>query len=84
MPSYDYRCEQNGQVVEVMHKMSEKLTTWGEVCEKAGLEPGDTPSDSPVVRLITGGNVVSSSALSNPEAPSCGAGGCAGGMCGLN
>ena len=84
MPSYDYRCEQNGRVVEVSHKMSEKLTTWGEVCEKASLEPGDTPSDTPVVRLITGGNVISSSTLSNPEAPSCATGGCGGGMCGLN
>ena len=84
MPSYDYRCEHNGQVVEVMHKMSEKLTTWGEVCEKANLELGDTPSDSPVERLITGGNVISSSTLSNPEAPACATGGCAGGMCGLN
>ncbi len=84
MPSYDYRCAQNGQVVEVMHKMSEKLTTWGEVCDKANLDLGDTPSDSPVERLITGGNVISSSALSNPEAPACGAGGCGGGMCGLN
>jgi len=84
MPSYDYRCEDNGQVVEVMHKMSEKLSTWGELCEKAGLDTGDTPAEAPVVRLITGGSVVSSSALSNPEAPSCGMGGCAGGMCGLN
>ncbi len=84
MPSYDYRCAHNGQVVEVMHKMSEKLTTWGEVCDKANLDLGDTPSDSPVERLITGGNVISSSALSNPEAPACGAGGCGGGMCGLN
>ena len=84
MPSYDYRCEQNGQVVEVSHKMSEKLRTWGELCEKAGLEAGDTPVDTPVVRLITGGNVISSSTLSNPDAPSCSTGGCAGGMCGLN
>jgi hypothetical protein len=84
MPSYDYRCEQNGQVVEVRHKMSEKLATWGELCALAGLETGETPPDAPVVRLITGGSVVSRSALSNPEAPACGAGGCAGGMCGLN
>lgn len=84
MPSYDYRCEQNGRVVEVMHKMSEKLATWGEICEKANLDPGDTPADAPVVRLITGGNVISSAALSNPEAPACATGGCSGGMCGLN
>ncbi|MDJ0881491.1 MAG: zinc ribbon domain-containing protein [Gammaproteobacteria bacterium] len=84
MPSYDYRCEKNGQVVEVMHKMSEKLSTWGELCEKANMELGDTPAETPVVRLITGGNVVSSAALSNPEAPACSSGGCGGGMCGLN
>jgi hypothetical protein len=84
MPSYDYRCEANGRVVEVRHTMSEKLTTWGEVCAQAGLDLDGTPADAKVDRLITGGAVVSSSSLSNPEAPACGAGGCAGGMCGLN
>ena len=83
MPSYDYRCAANGQTVEVRHSMAEKLTTWGEVCELAGIEPGETPASTPVQRLITGGSVVSSSALSNPEAPACGSGGCGGGMCGL-
>ncbi len=84
MPTYDYRCEKNGQVVEVQHKMSEKLTTWGEVCEKAGIALGDTAADVPVVRLISGGSVISSTSLSNPEPPSCPSGGCGGGMCGLN
>ena len=84
MPSYDSRCPANGRVVEVRHGMSEKLTTWGEVCARARIDTGDTAADAPVERLITGGGVVSSSALSNPEAPSCGSGGCAGGMCGLN
>lgn len=83
MPSYDYRCAANGQVVEVRHPMSEKLTTWGQVCACAGIDAGETATDAPVERLITGGSVVSSSALSNPEPP-CGSGGCAGGMCGLN
>jgi hypothetical protein len=64
--------------------VSEKLATWGEVCERAGLDLGNTPSDSPVDRLISGGGIVSSGALSNPEAPSCGSGGCGGGFCGLN
>lgn len=84
MPSYDYRCSANGRVVEVRHGINEKLTNWGEVCATAGIELGGTAADAPVERLITGGGFVSSTALSNPEAPSCGAGGCGGGMCGLN
>ncbi len=84
MPSYDYRCAANGRVVEVRHTISEKLTTWGEVCAQAGLDLDGTPADAKVDRLITGGAVVSSSSLSNPEAPACGEVGCAGGICGLN
>lgn len=84
MPTYDYRCEANDRVVEVRHGMNEKLSTWGQVCEKAGLGLDGTAADAPVHRIITGGSVVSSSALSNPEAPACGAGGCGGGFCGLN
>lgn len=52
MPSYDYHCPTNGRVVEVKHRMSESLGTWGEVCEKAGLELGETPPEAPVERWI--------------------------------
>ncbi len=34
---YDYRCETNGQVVELNHSMNERLETWGEPCERAGI-----------------------------------------------
>jgi predicted nucleic acid-binding Zn ribbon protein len=78
MPTYEYRCPANGEVVEVQHAMSEKLTSWGEVCERTERECGDTPADAPVERLISGGSVVSSGSLSNPEPSPC-----AGGMCGL-
>jgi hypothetical protein len=85
MPTYDYRCEANGRKVEVMHKMAEQVKTWGELCAKAGIEPGDTPSDTPVTRMATGGNLVSSASLSSGEAPACSTGACCpGGMCGLN
>jgi hypothetical protein len=40
--------------------MSENLATWGELCAQAHVDPGDTPPDSPVQRLITGGSVISS------------------------
>lgn len=58
MPFYDYHCEANGRTVEVFHKMNVRLKTWGEICQAAGIEPGDTPGDVPVIRLIGGAPVV--------------------------
>jgi hypothetical protein len=86
MPTYDYRCESNGRVVEVSHRMSEKLATWGELCERAHLDCGDTPADAPVQRLATGGNVITSNSLGSGTAPpACGTGGCCPtGVCGLD
>lgn len=84
MPTYDYRCDHNNRVVEVSHPMSETISTWGDLCACADIDVGATAADSPVHRLATGGNVVGSSALSNPE-PACGSGGCCpSGACGLN
>ncbi|WP_333687329.1 zinc ribbon domain-containing protein [Methylococcus capsulatus] len=82
MPRYDYFCEANDSVVEVSHPMNDRLTTWGEVCERAGLAVGDTP----VRKLITGGGIVRSGALKNPEAPPCQSGApcCGAGACGLD
>ena len=86
MPTYDYRCEANGQVLEVHHRMSETLSTWGELCRRLDREPGETPPESPVYRLATGGNLVSSGSLgSGTAAPACSTGSCCpSGMCGLN
>jgi len=56
MPTYDYRCEMNGQVVEVVHSISETIKTWGELCDRAGIMPGSTPVDAAVSRHITGGS----------------------------
>ncbi len=87
MPTYDYRCDSNGRVLEVNHRMSETLGTWGELCARAGVDEGDTPKDAPVHRLATGGNIVSSNSLGSgaAPAPSCGTGACCpGGYCGLS
>ena len=82
MPTYDYRCEANQKVYEVKHSMSERLDTWGELCERAGFSAGGIALDTRVTRLITGAGLVKSSSLKNPEAPPCMAGGgCAGGRC---
>lgn len=84
MPTYDYRCDANSQVVEVSHRMSEKMQNWGELCKKAGIDPGNTPADSPVTRMATGGNIIGSSGGGDtPPMPPCAGGGCGGGMCGL-
>ncbi|MEQ8497461.1 MAG: regulator, partial [Gammaproteobacteria bacterium] len=37
MPTYDYHCHANGRVVEVRHRMSEQVGTWGELCALAGI-----------------------------------------------
>lgn len=52
MPRYDYLCPDNGRVVEVTHPISKKLSTWGEVCELAGLAHGETAVSAPVERVI--------------------------------
>jgi len=84
MPTYDYRCEANGRVVEVIHRMSEEVKSWGELCERAGIEPGDTPAEAPVSRLATGGNVVHAASLGGGNAPPCASGsGCPSGGCGI-
>lgn len=86
MPKYDYICDTNGQTVEVSHPMQERLSTWGELCDRAGVAAGDTPLDTPVRKLITGAGIVRSGALKNPEAPPCQSGApcCGASACGFN
>lgn len=84
MPTYDYRCETNNQVLEVRHPMDRQVNTWGELCELAGIPGGDTPLDAPVQRLIGGAQVVRRSSLGD-QAPPCASGPCGGGGgCGLD
>ncbi len=84
MPTYDYRCDANDRVIEVRHGMKESLATWGELCECAGVAPGDTPLASPVQRLATGGQVVKRASLGEADAPACARPGCGGGVCGMS
>ena len=53
MPRYDYHCDANGLTVEVVHSISEKLETWGELCERAGIDVGETAVDAGVRKVIT-------------------------------
>ncbi|WP_278377696.1 zinc ribbon domain-containing protein [Stutzerimonas kunmingensis] len=79
MPTYDYRCEANGQVYEVRHAMALRPKTWGELRAAAALaEDSNIPDDAPVTKLMTAAGVVNSRVLKNPEAPACARGGYAG------
>ena len=85
MPTYDYQCDANGQVIEVKHGMNEVITNWGELCERAGIEVGATPVNAAVKKLATGGNIIKSSSAGGGNLPPCATGGgCSGGMCGLS
>ena len=52
MPSYDYHCAANGRTVEVKHRMSEEVATWGDICRLAGLDVDGTPAESPVAKVL--------------------------------
>ena len=54
MAVYEYLCPGNNTVVEVEHPIKQDaLKTWGELCVLARLDPGDTPANAPVERLIS-------------------------------
>ncbi len=53
MPYYEYHCGTNGQTLEVRHGMDEQLATWGDLVDRAGADPGSTPTDVPVERLMS-------------------------------
>lgn len=75
MAIYEYRCEANGRTVEVRHGMSEEIRTWGELAERAGVEPGDTPATAPVSRLMSAGVPMTgngSASKGEPAGPPCG------------
>lgn len=85
MPTYDYRCEANQEIYEAKHPMSAKVNTWGELCKIMNIDTGSIPADSKVTKIISGGGVVNSRNLKNPDAPPCmSGGGCSGGGCGFN
>lgn len=81
MPTYEYRCEANGRLLEVRHKMAERLATWGELCERAGIAPGKTPPAAPVEKLISAGFINAGSGTGS-SAAACAAPECGNGFCG--
>jgi hypothetical protein len=85
VPTYEYRCEANGRLIEVRHPMNERLSTWGELCERAAIPPGITDPRSPVEKLISAGFIQASPSAGDSAcaAPGCGNGFCGSGACGI-
>jgi len=52
MPVYEYYCKANGRTLTVLHPMNQKVKTWGELCNLAGIDPGETPPDAEVEKLL--------------------------------
>jgi len=53
MPAYEYHCPANGRTIEVLHGMDASISTWGEACALASIDPGDTLADMPVDRALS-------------------------------
>jgi hypothetical protein len=53
MPIYEYHCPANGTRLEVLHGINESPQSWGELCQIAGIELGDTDSEAAVERLVS-------------------------------
>lgn len=80
MPTYEYLCEANHRIVEVHHKLGESLSTWGELCARAGLDPGATAANAPVRKLMSAGFINTGATAAAPPCetgqPCCGGGLC--------
>jgi hypothetical protein len=67
MPTFDFFCPANGQTVEVMLKINQTISTWGELCACKELPLGDTPPDSPIEKTFTAAPTMSKDMSSGHE-----------------
>lgn len=58
MITYEYHCDANETTLTVRHSMKDTLATWGELCALANQDLGETSPETPVRRLLGGGNVM--------------------------
>lgn len=65
MPVYDYFCPTNNQKLEVWHSINENVTTWGQLCNLAQCDLGNTPADTPVKRMISAPRVIIETGISD-------------------
>lgn len=78
MPTYDYYCPANDRIVSAFHAMSVRPDTWGELCDLASIDTGQTQLDAPVQRQLGTGIVMARrpDQLSDFRGSCCGTHGC--------
>ena len=69
MPTYDDTCPDNGLTVEVHHGIADSVESWGDLCRRAGIDPGGTPESAPVARVLSGGILAVKNRVSLGGAP---------------
>jgi hypothetical protein len=52
VPTYEYACDANRTIVEVVHDADVLLRTWGELCYVTGIAPGGTDPGAPLRRVL--------------------------------
>lgn len=80
MPTYVYRIEALGDVIEVQHTMALTPKNWGELCLLAKLDPLDIPENSEISKLISTTGIpksvlkkpVAAPCIPNDSCPTCG------------
>lgn len=65
MPTYDYLCPTNNQILEVQHSLNQDIKTWGELCQLAQCDLGETPPEAPVKRLISAPRLIVETGISD-------------------
>ena len=75
MPTYEYYCIANNQTVGVIHGMDDSISTWGDLCESAGIEQGDTPEDTAVTKKLSAISLLSNKGERGDSGGCCGGGG---------
>ena len=78
MPTYDYLCPENGRELSVFHAMSIRVATWGDLCDLAEVDAGNTDRATPVERRMGTGFVLSPK---SGKPSGFGGGCCSGGGC---
>lgn len=71
MPTYDYRCETTGDIFEVRHPKTLKISSWADLCDIGGFHNRTTPLNAAVTQLLNTVGIVSHTPRQKTKTPPC-------------